>query len=188
MVSVCTCPWWEGELYWISAKIILDEEHHFVREDGREDPQRDPPVLLSAMHQSEFCLQPPGDSPSRRSFVDALLVGCIPGIFQKDAAWSQYVHYLPENGARYSVFIPLQRKSSIFFSFEKVCKDSSVFSSTDFVTSSTGSTLLLKIWRNVYVALKMTSSMDCILCYIDGAGEQEQCNRHLESSDEAEDS
>ncbi|KAG0555530.1 hypothetical protein KC19_12G175800 [Ceratodon purpureus] len=66
-----------------------------------------PPVLLSAMHQSEFCLQPPGDSPTRRSFFDAMLVGCIPVIFQKEAAWSQYVHHLPQDGASYSIFIPM---------------------------------------------------------------------------------
>jgi hypothetical protein len=74
-------------------------------------PCNDPPVLLSAMYQSEFCLQPPGDSPTRRSFFDAMLVGCIPVIFQKEAAWSQYVHHLPENGASYSVYIPVRRKS-----------------------------------------------------------------------------
>lgn len=70
-------------------------------------PCNNPQVLLNAMHQSEFCLQPPGDSPTRRSFFDSMLVGCIPVIFHREAAWSQYVHHLPENGESYSVFIPM---------------------------------------------------------------------------------
>ncbi|KAG0555533.1 hypothetical protein KC19_12G176000, partial [Ceratodon purpureus] len=67
-----------------------------------------PAILLGAMHQSQFCLQPPGDSPTRRSFFDAMLAGCIPVIFSKDAAWTQYVHHLPNDGASYSVFIPMK--------------------------------------------------------------------------------
>ena len=34
------------------------------------------------MMQSAFCLQPPGDSPTRKSFYDAVLSGCIPVIFK----------------------------------------------------------------------------------------------------------
>ena len=33
------------------------------------------------MLHSTFCLQPPGDSPSRKSFYDAVLSGCIPVLF-----------------------------------------------------------------------------------------------------------
>jgi hypothetical protein len=71
-----------------------------------------PAILLGAMHQSQFCLQPPGDSPTRRSFFDAMLAGCIPVIFSKEAAWSQYFHHLPNDGASYSVYIPVLKKSS----------------------------------------------------------------------------
>lgn len=72
-----------------------------------------PVSLLKAMHQSEFCLQPPGDSPTRRSFFDAMLAGCIPVIFSKEAAWSQYVNHLPEKGESYSIFIPVCKHSPI---------------------------------------------------------------------------
>ena len=37
--------------------------------------------------QSVFCLQPPGDSPTRRAFYDSLLFGCIP-VISKSAAES----------------------------------------------------------------------------------------------------
>ncbi|XP_077982374.1 uncharacterized protein LOC144437325 [Glandiceps talaboti] len=33
------------------------------------------------MQHSIFCLQPPGDSPTRKSFYDAIVAGCIPVIF-----------------------------------------------------------------------------------------------------------
>ncbi|XP_035677161.1 probable xyloglucan galactosyltransferase GT20 [Branchiostoma floridae] len=36
------------------------------------------------MHHSVFCLQPPGDSPTRKSFFDAVQCGCIPVIFKLD--------------------------------------------------------------------------------------------------------
>jgi hypothetical protein len=32
------------------------------------------------MQHSVFCLQPPGDSPSRKSFYDSVMSGCIPVI------------------------------------------------------------------------------------------------------------
>ncbi len=35
------------------------------------------------MTRSVFCLQPPGDSPTRKSFYDAIIAGCIPVIFKE---------------------------------------------------------------------------------------------------------
>lgn len=67
---------------------------------------QDPPLLLHIFHRSRFCLQPPGDSPTRRSFFDAMLAGCIPVIFNKNSAWTQYTSHLPGNGNSYSVFLP----------------------------------------------------------------------------------
>ncbi|XP_078679057.1 uncharacterized protein LOC144914767 [Branchiostoma floridae x Branchiostoma belcheri] len=40
--------------------------------------------LVEWMHHSVFCLQPPGDSPTRKSFYDAVQCGCIPVIFKLD--------------------------------------------------------------------------------------------------------
>ncbi|GAA6004436.1 uncharacterized protein JCM10292_007067 [Rhodotorula paludigena] len=43
---------------------------------------------IAALHldmaQSTFCLQPPGDSPTRKGFFDSILLGCIPVIFRRD--------------------------------------------------------------------------------------------------------
>ena len=39
---------------------------------------------MSWMKRSVFCLQPSGDSPTRKSFYDAVLAGCIPVIFRGD--------------------------------------------------------------------------------------------------------
>ncbi|XP_074646795.1 uncharacterized protein LOC141902800 [Tubulanus polymorphus] len=39
-------------------------------------------VVTGLMRRSKFCLQPPGDSPTRKSFYDSLLSGCIPVVFE----------------------------------------------------------------------------------------------------------
>ncbi|GLJ52051.1 hypothetical protein SUGI_1107040 [Cryptomeria japonica] len=55
---------------------------------------------------SEFCLQPTGDSPTRRSVFDSLVAGCIPVLFDPFTAYYQYPWHLPANATSYSVFIP----------------------------------------------------------------------------------
>ncbi|CAC5370466.1 MUR3 [Mytilus coruscus] len=63
------------------------------------------------MLKSVFCLQPPGDSPTRKSFYDAILSGCIPVILTED-------HYNPYPFQRFfkynnfSVLIPLKNVTS----------------------------------------------------------------------------
>ena len=42
---------------------------------------------------SEFCLTPSGDTPTRRGFVEALLLGCVPVVFH-DLTRSAYPWYL----------------------------------------------------------------------------------------------
>ena len=37
--------------------------------------------IVSLMLNATFCLQPPGDSPSRKSIVDSIVLGCIPVLF-----------------------------------------------------------------------------------------------------------
>ncbi|BBM98936.1 xyloglucan galactosyltransferase MUR3 [Marchantia polymorpha subsp. ruderalis] len=68
-----------------------------------------PSAPLDTFHRSQFCLQPPGDSPTRRSFFDALVAGCIPVIFKPTAAWTQYISFLPENGESFSILIPFSK-------------------------------------------------------------------------------
>lgn len=38
-------------------------------------------TTITWMQHSVFCLQPPGDSPTRKSFFDSVLSGCIPVLF-----------------------------------------------------------------------------------------------------------
>jgi len=50
-------------------------------------------ILTSAYDKSTFCLQPPGDTPSRKGIVDAIMFGCIPVLFTEDQAqlWPWHV-------------------------------------------------------------------------------------------------
>ncbi|KAK8957718.1 hypothetical protein KSP39_PZI000742 [Platanthera zijinensis] len=67
----------------------------------------DPIRYMLPMLRSRFCLQPPGDTPTRRSTFDGILAGCIPVFFEELSARSQYSWHLPpiEYG-EFSVFIP----------------------------------------------------------------------------------
>ncbi|XP_009364431.2 probable xyloglucan galactosyltransferase GT11 [Pyrus x bretschneideri] len=65
------------------------------------------PVFVMKMFQgSVFCLQPPGDSLTRRSIFDSILAGCIPVFFHPGSAYVQYVWQLPKDYTKYSVLIP----------------------------------------------------------------------------------
>ncbi|CAI0440848.1 unnamed protein product [Linum tenue] len=65
----------------------------------------DPKEVLRVMMASRFCLQPRGDSFTRRSVFDSLLAGCLPVLFSRHTAYTQYQMYLPENTTSYSVFL-----------------------------------------------------------------------------------
>jgi len=49
------------------------------------------------MMKSKYCLQPPGDSPTRKSFYDAILSGCIPILFTNQYhvvyPFDKYINY-----------------------------------------------------------------------------------------------
>ncbi|XP_031495699.1 probable xyloglucan galactosyltransferase GT20 [Nymphaea colorata] len=64
-----------------------------------------PKTVIKLFMESEFCLQPPGDSPTRKSFFDSLVYGCIPVIFDPFTAYYQYPWHLPEDHTLYSVYI-----------------------------------------------------------------------------------
>lgn len=74
--------------------------------------------------QSEFCLQPPGDSPTRRSLFDALITGCIPVLFNPFTAYYKYLWHLPANESSYSVYIPeesvKERKINVIETLQKI--------------------------------------------------------------------
>ncbi|KAI3687536.1 hypothetical protein L1987_81233 [Smallanthus sonchifolius] len=65
----------------------------------------EPRSLIGLFTESEFCLQPPGDSPTRKSVFDSLVSGCIPVLFDPFTAYYQYPWHLPEDHGKYSVFI-----------------------------------------------------------------------------------
>ncbi|GAV57940.1 Exostosin domain-containing protein [Cephalotus follicularis] len=64
-----------------------------------------PESIIDLFLGSEFCLQPPGDSPTRKSVFDSLVSGCIPVLFDPFTAYYQYPWHLPEDHGKYSVFI-----------------------------------------------------------------------------------
>ncbi|KAF5950547.1 hypothetical protein HYC85_012540 [Camellia sinensis] len=65
-----------------------------------------PTYVIEIFQRSKFCLQPSGDSSTRRSTFDSILAGCIPVFFDSRSAYQQYIWHLPKNYSKYSVFIP----------------------------------------------------------------------------------
>ncbi|XP_074333887.1 xyloglucan-specific galacturonosyltransferase 1-like [Apium graveolens] len=74
-----------------------------------------PESIIELFLESEFCLQPPGDSPTRKSVFDSLISGCIPVFFDPFTAYYQYSWHLPEDHGKYSIFIDQEevRKSKV---------------------------------------------------------------------------
>uniref|UniRef100_A0ACD5VCN6 Uncharacterized protein n=1 Tax=Avena sativa TaxID=4498 RepID=A0ACD5VCN6_AVESA len=60
---------------------------------------------MRLLESADFCLQPRGDSYTRKSTFDAILAGCIPVFFHPVSAYLQYTWYLPRDYRSYSVFI-----------------------------------------------------------------------------------
>ncbi|KAJ7570260.1 hypothetical protein O6H91_01G111900 [Diphasiastrum complanatum] len=65
-----------------------------------------PEPIAESLLQSKFCLQPAGDTATRRSTFDSIITGCIPVFFHNDSAYTQYNWHLPSDPDEYSVFIP----------------------------------------------------------------------------------
>ncbi|KAJ7980843.1 xyloglucan galactosyltransferase KATAMARI1-like [Quillaja saponaria] len=79
------------------------------------------PVFVMKMFQSSvFCIQPPGDSYTRRSTFDSILAGCIPVFFHPGSAYIQYLWHLPKDYTRYSVFITGKDVKDGKISIEKI--------------------------------------------------------------------
>ncbi|KAJ0099731.1 hypothetical protein Patl1_19980 [Pistacia atlantica] len=62
-------------------------------------------AILETFLDSDFCLQPRGDSFTRRSIFDCMVAGSIPVFFWKRSAYYQYQWFLPDEPGSYSVFI-----------------------------------------------------------------------------------
>ncbi|CAO2831423.1 unnamed protein product [Amaranthus hypochondriacus] len=82
-----------------------------------------PTHIIDVFMDSHFCLQPAGDSYTRRSTFDSILAGCIPVFFHPQSAYKQYIWHLPENYTRYSVFIPEDGIRNGSISVEKVLSE-----------------------------------------------------------------
>ena len=67
-----------------------------------------PANVMRVFQSSVYCLQPPGDSYTRRSIFDSILAGCIPVFFHPGTAYSQYIWHFPKNHTKYSVYIPVR--------------------------------------------------------------------------------
>ncbi|CAM9004075.1 unnamed protein product [Rhodiola kirilowii] len=74
--------------------------------DFGESKCHSPSSIMQMFQSSLFCLQPQGDSYTRRSAFDSMLAGCIPVFFHPGSAYTQYTWHLPKNFTKYSVFIP----------------------------------------------------------------------------------
>ncbi|PAN47033.1 hypothetical protein PAHAL_9G229500 [Panicum hallii] len=66
---------------------------------------KSPGAVMRVFESSDFCLQPRGDSLTRRSTFDAILAGCIPVFFHPGSAYTQYTLHLPKEPERWSVLI-----------------------------------------------------------------------------------
>ncbi|XP_027062774.1 xyloglucan galactosyltransferase XLT2-like [Coffea arabica] len=62
-------------------------------------------MVLEAFLDSEFCLQPRGDSLTRRSIFDCMLAGSIPVFFWKETVVGQYELFMSGELESFSVFI-----------------------------------------------------------------------------------
>lgn len=65
-----------------------------------------PEPIYESLLRANFCLQPRGDTATRRSTIDSIVSGCIPVLFHEDSAKIQYLWHLPDDYSSFSVFIP----------------------------------------------------------------------------------
>ena len=76
---------------------------HFL--ECERDMCLQPAYVTEVFLTSHFCMQPPGDSPTRRSVFDSLIAGCIPVLLHPCTAYLQYPWHLPRNMSSWSVYI-----------------------------------------------------------------------------------
>lgn len=76
--------------------------------------------VMKLFQKSIFCLQPPGDTFTRRSTFDSILAGCIPVFFTPASFYVQYIWHLPKDFTKYSVLISEDDVKENKVSIEKV--------------------------------------------------------------------
>ncbi|KAM0921393.1 hypothetical protein ACQ4PT_006873 [Festuca glaucescens] len=67
---------------------------------GRSTAAYTPGQTMHLLESAEFCVQPRGDSFTRKSTFDSILAGCIPVFFHPVSAYLQYIWYLPRGSGR----------------------------------------------------------------------------------------
>lgn len=72
---------------------------------GKIKCSHEPEPIYTSLLQATFCLQPRGDTSTRRSVIDSIVSGCIPVFFHEDTAYTQYHWFLPKDYENFSVFI-----------------------------------------------------------------------------------
>jgi hypothetical protein len=83
--------------------VTTEDDCKFV--ECSRDKCLHPAFVTKAFLATHFCMQPPGDSPTRRSVFDSLIAGCIPVLFHPQTAYIQYPWHLPRNESEWSVYI-----------------------------------------------------------------------------------
>jgi hypothetical protein len=80
----------------------------------------DPVRYMRPMLGAKFCLEPPGDTPTRRSTFDAILAGCVPVFFEDAGARRQYGWHLPPG--RYDEFSVHIQKETVVLGGVKIAE------------------------------------------------------------------
>ncbi|CAK9864213.1 unnamed protein product [Sphagnum jensenii] len=94
-----------GKLRGTLLHQCMESENCTLLDCSKISCPKNPQYVTGLFLRSVFCLQPPGDSPTRKGIFDCLVAGCIPVFFSNDSAYAQYLWHLPRNGSSYSVFI-----------------------------------------------------------------------------------
>uniref|UniRef100_A0A6V7QYC0 Exostosin GT47 domain-containing protein n=1 Tax=Ananas comosus var. bracteatus TaxID=296719 RepID=A0A6V7QYC0_ANACO len=84
---------------------------------------RTPGRVMDVLMRAEFCLQPQGDTFTRRSVFDSVLAGCVPVFFSEHTAYTQYPWYLPGRAEEWSVFLGPERRGRIEEELSRIPKD-----------------------------------------------------------------
>uniref|UniRef100_A0A6V7QWV8 Exostosin GT47 domain-containing protein n=1 Tax=Ananas comosus var. bracteatus TaxID=296719 RepID=A0A6V7QWV8_ANACO len=84
---------------------------------------RTPGRVMDVLMRAEFCLQPQGDTFTRRSVFDSVLAGCVPVFFSKHTAYTQYAWYAPGRAEEWSVFLGPERRGRIEEELSRIPKD-----------------------------------------------------------------
>ncbi|EOA29070.1 hypothetical protein CARUB_v10025326mg [Capsella rubella] len=107
-----------GEI--IRQCLASQERCKFLDCNNQSRDCSDPVKVMEVFRDSVFCVQPPGDTPTRRSTFDSILAGCIPVLFTPDSVYNQYNWYFPKDHTKYSVYIPEKDVKNGKVSIEKL--------------------------------------------------------------------